>query len=189
MDGIGVGGASEIATLPELKARWLYAEVLSPYFGPLHAAKGLHEHAELRRKIEAGAAFVDLSAAERGVLASALEARRGAYAAFYFGIAPNQGPYRRERWTRDEVLARLTTVHALGHLPFSEFVAASPPPDTPNDPRVRAAAWNGPFVQPEAGIAVHYEGRLLLLEGNGRAVAFLRLATPEQRYSVWVPDV
>jgi|SRR6266702_5729085 len=188
----------KIVSHREVAARWSYAEITGRFASEYGAAHQELESVALMTKIRNGALFDDLNQAERdrlgvwfdtGLRRDYAKALNGWYRSF-----------RCENWTKSQ-LARvnmLPIIDPLGQnrsLTFLSYLA-HPRRRLPNgdleirDPAVAADAIpiDTPFVQQEPLVAGHWDdGKLMLWEGNFRAVLFARTADPRAEVLVWVP--
>ncbi len=170
-----------MASVDEMKSRWVYSEISSPRWG--HAYELLRGHTPLLEKAQLHIPFSSLTADEQAQLLEYApnSSRRG-----LMGRLAGYALYRLEHWDKSQLLATHTT-HAFGSVPYADFFAADPADDA-NDPR--AAAKHLPYYPGtwEAAIAVQEHGGFMLIDGYTRSVVFMKEAPDGARLPVWVPD-
>lgn len=171
-----------MATVDEMKSRWVYSELGSPRW-----AAGYSQHmgdTPLLEKARLRVPFAALGADERDQLLAYAprSARRGAMARLN-----NHAEYQLEHWDKDQLCAT-QTIQMYGSVLYPEFLAGRcKPEDLATD--AREAAKTLPYYPGvwEAGIVVGGPGSYLLLDGYTRSVVFMRAAPPDARFSMWAP--
>jgi hypothetical protein len=172
-----------VATVDEMKSRWVYSELGSPRWGEAYAQ--LRGHTPLLEKATLHVPFSSLGDEEREQLLeyAPRSSRRG-----LMGRLGNHASYRLERWTKTQIRALHTTPHH-GSIPFDDFLAGGPKPgEEPTDAREAAKALGYHPDKWEAAIVVGKRGDYMLLDGYTRAVAYMRAAPSSAKLAVWVPD-
>jgi hypothetical protein len=171
-----------MASVDEMKSRWVYSEIGSPRWG--HAYALLHGHTPLLEKAQLHIPFAALSAEEHAQLLAYApsSSRRG-----LMGRLAGHAIYRLEHWDKRQLGAAHTT-HGFGVVPYAQFYAADPSGEDANDPR--EAAKHLPYYPGtwEAAIAVQEHGGYMLIDGYTRSVVFMKEAPAEATFAVWVPD-
>jgi hypothetical protein len=172
-----------VATVDEMKSRWVYSELGSPRWGEAYAQ--LRGHTPLLEKATLHVPFSSLGDEEREQLLeyAPRSSRRG-----LMGRLGNHASYRLERWTKTQIRALHTTPHH-GSIPFDDFLAGGPKPgEEPTDAREAAKALGYHPDKWEAATVVGKRGDYMLLDGYTRAVAYMRAAPSSAKLAVWVPD-
>lgn len=172
-----------MATVDEMKSRWVYSELGSPRWGEAYAQ--LRGHTPLLEKATLHVPFSSLTADERELLLDYApnSSRRGLMARL-----SNHPAYHLEQWGKDKMRAT-HTIHAYGSVPYEEFLSGHPSAgEHGND--AREAAKKLPYYPGtwEAGVAVGKRGEYLLLDGYTRSVVFMKEAPPDAKFAMWVPD-
>jgi hypothetical protein len=172
-----------VATVDEMKSRWVYSELGSPRWGETYAQ--LKGNTPLLEKARLHVPFSSLTADERAQLLDYApnSSRRGLMARL-----GNHANYRLEQWDKSQVSATRTT-QAYGSVPYDEFLAGGcKPGEEATD--AREAAKTLPYYPGtcEAGMVVCKPGDYMLLDGYTRSVVFMKEAPPGATFAVWVPD-
>ncbi|UWU68195.1 hypothetical protein [Bradyrhizobium sp. NC92] len=188
----------KIFTHREVAARWSYAEVTGRFAADYAANHQQPESVALMAKIKSGAPFDSLDAAERDRLGVWFDT--GLRRDYANALNNWYNSFRCESWTKSQ-LARVHTLPIIDPLGQGRSLAflsylAHPRRRLPNgqletrDPAVAADAVpiNTPFAQQEPLVIGHWDdGKLVLWEGNFRAVLFARTADPKAEVLVWMP--
>jgi hypothetical protein len=182
----------------EVAARWSYAEVTGRFASAYVEAHQDAESVALITKIRNDASFDDLDEIERERLAVWFDTGyRKDYAKALNGWYKS---FRCESWTKSQ-LARVHTLpiidplgqwRSLAFLSYLAYPRRRLPDGEPDvrDPAVAAdmVPTDTPFVQREPLIIGHWDdGKIVLWEGNFRAVLFARTADPKAEVLAWVP--
>jgi len=172
-----------VATVDEMKSRWIYSELGSPRWA--EAYEQLRGDTPLLEKAKLHVPFAALSEDEREQLLryAPISSRRG-----LMGRLNNHAAYRLEHWDKQRIRTT-TTIHAYGSVPYAEFLAGHcPPGEEAADPREAAKAlpyYPGTW---EAGIVVGKPGEYMLLDGYTRSVVFMKEAPADATFALWVPE-
>lgn len=172
-----------MASVDEMKSRWVYSELGSPRWREAYAqVKG---DTPLLSKAERHVPFWTLTPAEQQQLLdyAPQSSRRG-----LMGRLNNHSGYRLEQWDKSQISAT-HTIQAYGSVPYDEFLAgAHKPGEEATD--AREAAKELPYDPStwEAGMVVGKRGNYMLLDGYTRSVVFMREAPPGATFAIWVPD-
>ena len=172
-----------MATVDEMKSRWVYSELGSPRWGEAYAQ--LRGHTPLLEKAKRHVPFASLTADEHKQLLEYApnSSRRG-----LMGRLSNHSSYRLERWTKTQLRATHTTQH-YSSVPFDKFLSGQPKPgEEANDPRAAAKGLGYHPDKWEAAMVVGKRGDYMLLDGYTRSVAYLREAPASAKIAMWVPD-
>lgn len=186
----------------EIAARWSYAEVTGRFASEYAQNHQDASSVALMEKIKTGTSFDDLDSAERGRLAVWFDTGyRHDFANAFNGWYQS---FRCESWTKSQ-LARVRTlpvIDPLGQCRSLAFLSylAHPRRQLPNgdlDMRDAANAADAiridtPFEQREPLIVGHWDNsaKLMLWEGNFRAVLFSRTVDPDaQSWSGYLTKV
>ncbi len=172
-----------MATIDEMKSRWVYSELGSPRWGEAYAQ--LEGHTPLLEKASLHVPFSSLTEDERQQLLEYAphSSRRG-----LMGRLSNHENYHLEHWDKNQVRATKTT-HGYGATTYDAFLAGSAKPgEEATD--AREAAKTLPYYPGvwEAGIVVGEPGDYMLLDGYTRSVVFMREAPADAKFAVWTPD-
>jgi hypothetical protein len=172
-----------LATVDEMKTRWIYSELGSPRWNTAYAQ--LRGNTPLLEKARLHVPFSSLSSDEHAQLLNYAphSARRG-----LMGRLGAHSSYRLEQWDKTQVCAT-RTIQAYGSVTHGEFLAGRcKPGEEANDPR--EAAKGLPYYPGswEAGIAVGKPGNYILVDGYTRSVVFMKEAPQDAKFSIWVPD-
>jgi hypothetical protein len=172
-----------VATVDEMKSRWVYSELGSPRWGEAYAQ--LRGHTPLLEKARLHVPFSSLTAEERDQLLEYAphSSRRGLMARLN-----NHSQYRLEHWTKSQISAT-RTIHAYDSVPYEDFLAGSSKPGDENSD-AREAAKKLPYYPAtwEAGMVVGTPGDYILLDGYTRSVVFMKEAPRGDKFAIWVPD-
>jgi len=172
-----------VATVDEMKSRWVYSELGSPRWSAAYAQ--LRGDTPLLEKARLHIPFASLSAEELNQLLAYApkSARRGMMARL-----SNHLNYQLEHWDKNQLCAT-RTIQAYGSVSYPEFLAG---PCEPGEEATdaREAAKTLPYYPGvwEAGIAVDGPDSYLLLDGYTRSVVFMRQAPSDARFAMWVPS-
>lgn len=162
----------------EIAARWCYAELRSTRFGCTYKQQLIST--DLWNKANQRLPFEELLADEIQSLEKALEQHpdRGP---FFYPLLMSFPYYAREKWDYQQ-LCRVVVVPYFGCRTF---------PDFERDPHVsvkeKLDKITDKFSQDEPVIVVHFQGKIMLLEGTLRSLWFARDRQSSTRLEVWVP--
>lgn len=186
-----------IASSQEVAARWSFAEVTGRFATEYSQNHTDDASVALIAKIHNGAPFVSLNQTERDLLAHWFSTgyRQQMATTFYQWYTS----FRLENWTKSK-LARVHTLPIIDplqqyrSLTFISYLAhprktINGTPDL-RDPAVKAdtVSMTTVFHQTEPLVIGHWnDGRLVLWEGNFRAVLFARTPDPRATVEVWMP--
>ena len=171
-----------MATVDEMKRRWVYSELGSPRWSAAYAQH--RGETPLLEKARLRVPFASLNAAELAqLLAYAPQSsQRGRMARLN-----NHPQYQLVDWDKAQLRAT-RTIQAYDALPYPEVLAGvCKPGEEATD--AREAAKSLPYYPGvwEAGIAVDGPDTYLLLDGYTRSVVFMRDAPADGRFAIWVP--
>jgi hypothetical protein len=184
----------DVASTDEVRARWAYGEMVSERWGPHY------NNSNLKQKAIQQVPFCTLSDEERRQLARDLGQVRPRS---FTGVLDRSAHYVCEAWNPDQLLqtwAIPTFDQAQQQcIPYRQFWTSGPRQDPrgnpdPSDPRARALP-PGRFAAVEPVIVVELprgdlalrRGGLVLLEGYGRSLHFMRDRDQGASLLVWRP--
>lgn len=172
-----------MATVDEMKSRWVYSELGSPRWSGAYAQ--LRGNTPLLAKAGLHIPFSSLTSEEQDQLLKYApnSSRRG-----LMGRLSNHLGYRLEQWDKSQVSAT-RTIQAYGSVPYDDFISEGcKPGQEAIDPREAAKTLQYYPGTWEAGMAVGQPGSYMLLDGYTRSVVFMRQAPSGARFAIWVPD-
>jgi hypothetical protein len=178
---------AEVVQAHIVKARWAYSELASPRFGPGYAGSG-PQH--LFDAANAGKPFSILTAADHSELVRMLNIRRPQFAAnvdaspLYFCVELTRGQ-----------VAQLWALPTFGPpncpaIPFMDFFLNTygvGNVSSAADPRFATPTGKSLPTDHEPVIVIRATMRHFLLDGYGRAVAFMRATNTADRLLAWCP--
>lgn len=178
----------EVTTAYIVKARWAFAELCSPRFGKFYAGSG-PQH--LFDAAAAGAPFSSLTPADHDQLVQMLDVGRNPQFASNVASSPL---YYCASLTRGQV-AQLWALPLFGPppnhpaIPFMDFFLdtyGSGNTAAESDPRLSPSS-TALTADHEPVIVIRASQRHFLLEGYGRAIAFMRANDRNDRLRAWCP--
>ena len=168
----------------EVRARWAYSELISTRFAATYIVSR-----RLIAEANVGTDFDDLTQADKTALESVTSTERsGLWPQLYHFSEFECQSWLKAQICRCFVLPALDPQRNNRLVPLISFMASPRFPEA-TDPRNAADAvpLGTPFIQKEAICVIPEQNRLLIIDGTGRTMLFLRTESLDHQIRVWTP--